>query len=336
MASCWRRARRSPCSATTTRRSKTASRGCRSRSSRRPRPATRSRSGRRPTCRRPTRRRRRPVCRPVDCRIRSGCWRSAAVAHDGAARGDRHLRRMSVTDLGALRATDPPERSMRPTLRALCAVAWLLLLGGAAAPQTKSTPAEIAAAMAKDPMLFYLAKGEADACGPGCSEWIAAEGHIDMGAPYRLRTLLAGLGKRKLPIFFHSPGGLSAQGMEIGRLLRQREMTTGVAMTVPAGCAAASEESCRALKRSGKPLAADLSSLGTCNSACVTALIGGKVRHVPPGARVGVHSAKPIQLQSNGVVKAVLQGKVSPQSVAQMRRYHQEMQIAAELFDLGA
>jgi hypothetical protein len=228
------------------------------------------------------------------------------------------------------------DHAARPKLRALLAGAVLILLAAPAAAQTTRTPADVAAAMAKDPMVFYLAKGEPDACGPGCSEWIAAEGHIDVGAPQRLRTVLASLGKRKLPVFFHSPGGLGWHATEIGRLLRKREMTTGVSRTLPAGCAAASEESCRALKRSGQPLQAELSSLGVCNSACVLALIGGKIRQVPPGARIGVHSAKPVLLQSNGVMKAVLPGRVSAESAAQTRRYHQEMQIAAELFDLGA
>ena len=57
-------------------------------------------------------------------------------------------------------------------------------------------------------MIFFVAKGEPNACGPGCSEWIAAEGTIDSGAPKRLRAFLKGLGKRKLPMFLHSPGGL--------------------------------------------------------------------------------------------------------------------------------
>ena len=30
-----------------------------------------------------------------------------------------------------------------------------------------------------EPMIFFLAKGERDACGPGCSEWIAAEGMFE-------------------------------------------------------------------------------------------------------------------------------------------------------------
>jgi hypothetical protein len=31
---------------------------------------------------------------------------------------------------------------------------------------------------------FYLARGEADACGRGCNEWIAAEGKIDLGGAF--------------------------------------------------------------------------------------------------------------------------------------------------------
>ena len=30
-----------------------------------------------------------------------------------------------------------------------------------------------------EPMIFFVAKGEPNACGPGCSEWIAAEGMFD-------------------------------------------------------------------------------------------------------------------------------------------------------------
>ena len=31
-----------------------------------------------------------------------------------------------------------------------------------------------------EPMIFFVAKGEPNACGPGCSEWIAAEGTFDV------------------------------------------------------------------------------------------------------------------------------------------------------------
>ena len=50
------------------------------------------------------------------------------------------------------------------------------------------------------PIAFFLAKGEADICGPGCREWIAADGTIDPAAAPRLRAFLTRLGKRQLPI----------------------------------------------------------------------------------------------------------------------------------------
>ena len=83
----------------------------------------------------------------------------------------------------------------------------------------------------------YLAKGEANACGDGCSEWIAAEGYFDNGAAGRMRAFLQRHGARKLPVYFHSPGGDGAAAMAIGRLLRERGLTAGVGMTIPRACA---------------------------------------------------------------------------------------------------
>src|SRR5262245_14002565 len=117
------------------------------------------------------------------------------------------------------------------------------------APKTK-------AAVRSQPMIFYLAKGENGACGTDCNEWIAAEGQIETGSAQQLRTFLTRLGKRKLPIFFHSPGGNVTASLAIGRLLRERDMTAGVSETVPVGCAGANEQACRALKQSGQVLTA--------------------------------------------------------------------------------
>jgi hypothetical protein len=69
--------------------------------------------------------------------------------------------------------------------------------GGAAKPQSVTAGSPAAAGPLPEPgtaspaviklagmpdMEFYLARGEADACGRGCNEWIAAEGKIDLGA----------------------------------------------------------------------------------------------------------------------------------------------------------
>src|SRR5262249_25728942 len=52
------------------------------------------------------------------------------------------------------------------------------------------------------PITFFIAKGEAGMCGPGCGEWIAADGTIDRAAGQRLRAFLERTGGRKLPIYF--------------------------------------------------------------------------------------------------------------------------------------
>jgi hypothetical protein len=170
-------------------------------------------------------------------------------------------------------------------------VSIMLALAAPAAAQSDGGSKKASAA-SQTPMMVYLAKGEADTCGPGCSEWIAGEGRFDDSAAQRLRALLSRIGKRRLPLFFHSTGGLATPATEIGRLLRVREMTAGVYQTIPAGCAGASEQVCRALKQSGQVLPATLRNIARCDSACVFALIGAKERQVPPGARLGIHAVK--------------------------------------------
>jgi hypothetical protein len=78
-------------------------------------------------------------------------------------------------------------------------------MSSALAAGTNAASAEPQPTQVWPPIVFYVAKGDPNACGPGCGEWIAAEGTIDENAPRRLRGLLNGLGQRKLPIFFILP-----------------------------------------------------------------------------------------------------------------------------------
>src|SRR5438477_5039641 len=87
------------------------------------------------------------------------------------------------------------------------ALILLPIAGFAAAQSERSGAPKTKKVSSTPPIVFYLAKGEDNACGPDCNEWIAAEGQIDAGAAQRLLTILTRLGKRKPPIFFHSPGG---------------------------------------------------------------------------------------------------------------------------------
>ena len=144
------------------------------------------------------------------------------------------------------------------------------------------------------PIEFYLAHGDVNACGPGCSEWIAAEGKIDIGAADRFRQLLKKLGERRPPIYFHSPGGNLSGSLALGRLIRDKKFTVSVGHTIPRDCGSdkQSDNSCAAQKRSGTAIAAEISPVSVqCNSGCVYALAGGTVRLVPPGVKLGIHDA---------------------------------------------
>lgn len=151
---------------------------------------------------------------------------------------------------------------------------------------------------------FYVATSEPGICGDGCSEWIAAEGAFDTDAGARFIAFLRKLPKQKLPIYFNSPGGNVDQALIIGRVMRERGLTASVGRTIPEGCYPLREkddDTCRALKASGKVLTADLrAARSMCNSACVYALVGAAERQVPAGSRLGVHSGKVVLFRLAG------------------------------------
>jgi len=148
-----------------------------------------------------------------------------------------------------------------------------------------------------EPMIFFIAKGERDVCGPGCSEWIAAEGMFDgPEVERRFRDLLDTVKGRNLPIVFNSLGGIIGQALVLGRVLRERRMAASVGESYPEGCKAriAADESCRQIMQANRELKAQLRTTGAvCYSACVYALLGASARHVPADARVGIHAPAP-------------------------------------------
>jgi len=158
--------------------------------------------------------------------------------------------------------------------------------GPATKPPVAPDPAVI------HPMVFYDAHGEANACGPGCSEWIAAEGKIDSGTAARLQQLLARLKGARPPLFFHSPGGSAIGSISLGEVIRARKLTVSVGHTVPLTCGRdpKNQNSCDAEIRAGHSIEAKLELLtAMCNSACVYALAGGVIRLIPPWVTLGIH-----------------------------------------------
>jgi hypothetical protein len=173
------------------------------------------------------------------------------------------------------------------------------------------------ARLRSEPMIFVVATGEPNACGRGCTEWIAGQGRFDEGAAQRFREFLAVLAKRDLPIFFNSDGGLVREAVQIGLILRENRMTAGVARTVPEGCQLGFplDDACRRLMQSKREHRARLYFGGSrCASACVYAIIGASTRNVDPGATLRIHSSvgREIDKTENSLRRYVMGMGVDP------------------------
>jgi hypothetical protein len=126
-----------------------------------------------------------------------------------------------------------------------------------------------------DAMIFYLAHGAADACGPGCSDWIAAEGTVQWDTHKRLINILDRQAGRKLPVVIHSWGESNLNvATSLGRILRSRGIDTMAEPTEVDACRGKAEAECFALKRPGGPLDARMRApdAAPCDLACALIL----------------------------------------------------------------
>lgn len=210
----------------------------------------------------------------------------------------------------------------------LCAPAHLFAASKNAAalkPSDAKLLERVKADYERFPIVFFLARGGKDACGPACSEWIAAEGVFDPAAARRLRDFLATMPRADLPIAFNSVGGHMGQAIEIGLLLRERRMAAMVARTLPVECRSdLTTETCRRLVRAqGAHRAQLVTNKALCASACVSAFIGASERKVGRGATLGIHS--PLMPQTE-----------TTKFNDEMRRYVTELGVDAALIDATA
>jgi hypothetical protein len=175
----------------------------------------------------------------------------------------------------------------------------MLAIGGSNVTlgQTRSggeaRPAVGGVASLPDAALIYPAQGAPGACGENCSHWLAAEGTIHWDGHTRFTAALDRFADRKHPIFLNVRGQSDLNvAMSIGRLLRERGYDIGVGQTIADQCRGLNDSDCVALKRSGVSLPASLSSIGTCDVACVLILAGGVRRTLPEDTTIVIQNTK--------------------------------------------
>jgi hypothetical protein len=184
-------------------------------------------------------------------------------------------------------------------------------------------------------MIFYVAHGPAGAGGPGCSDWIAAEGTVQWDSYKRLIAILDRQAGRKLPLVIHSWGESNLNvATSMGRILRDRGLDATAGATEVEACAGKAEADCFAAKRPGGPLDAKVSLPDpACDFACVLMLAGGVHRSLPQGARV-VLTGRVIRNRLAPNVSAEQRESLTAHFGDEYRRYLHDMGVEPELIDI--
>lgn len=189
---------------------------------------------------------------------------------------------------------------------------FLMLLCWPLVALAQSDGSDRGPAMPVAAMTFSLVAGEADACGPGCSRWIAAEGAILAATPMAFAEVAQVLSGEKPPVLIHSDGGVVDAAMALGRLVRRAGLATIVART----------------DRSGPRPAPALD--GVCHGACLYLLLAGTERAAAPGAVVSI---QPLAFPGPATdpFPEALRARLTAAALVRVRAYLGEMGIDAAL-----
>ncbi|MCK1273761.1 hypothetical protein IVB46_00695 [Bradyrhizobium sp. 61] len=211
----------------------------------------------------------------------------------------------------------------------------VLALVAATAAQAQQRPPIGLYGSPPDAMIFYVAHGPSGACGPGCSDWIAAEGTVQWDSYKRLIAILDRQAGHKLPLVIHSWGGSNLNvAVSMGRILRDRGLDATAGATEVEACAGKPEVDCFALKRPGGPLDAKVSLPDpACEFACVLMLAGGVHRSLPQGATV-VLAGRSIRNRRAPNVAPEQRESLTAIFGEQYRKYLLEMGVEPELVDI--
>jgi len=209
------------------------------------------------------------------------------------------------------------------------------IAAGFASAQTAQRPPIGDFGSPPDAMIFYVAHGAADACGPGCSDWIAAEGTVQWDTHKRLIAILDRLADRKLPLVIHAWGESDLNvSTSLGRILRERGIDTTEGTTEVVACDGKSEAECFALKRPGGPLDARMNLKDArCDLACLLILTGGVHRSLPTGTRI-VLTGMVIRNRVAPHISDEHREGLTAHFGEQFRIYLREMGVDTELLDI--
>jgi hypothetical protein len=211
----------------------------------------------------------------------------------------------------------------------------IFVAAGIAQPQTPQRPPIGGFGSPPDAMIFYVARGAAGACGPGCSEWIAAEGTVQWDTHKRLIAILDRQAGRKLPVVIHSWGESNLNvATSLGRILRDHGIDTTAGSTEAEACNGKNETECFALKRPGGPLDARMNlSDPRCDLACVLMLAGGVHRSLPPGTKMTLGGMFIHNRLAPNVSEERREG-LTVRFGEQFRMYLRDMGVEPELLDI--
>ena len=180
----------------------------------------------------------------------------------------------------------------------VCVLAVLVgLVSETAAANKKSAAPTTPKSIYDGPMSVVIVRGWSQTCDPLCPEWISAEGEITGATPAAFARVFKAMGKKHLPIVIRSPGGAILAAVDIGRMIRKRELDVAVGATTFQGCLPIDKGCKLPVEQGGIYRGAALDYGGFCNSACPLILASGKVRLAPYGTTIGVHQPKTIWTQ---------------------------------------
>jgi hypothetical protein len=209
------------------------------------------------------------------------------------------------------------------------------IAAGFAQAQTPQRPPVGGIGSPPDAMIFYVAHGAAGACGPGCSEWIAAEGTIQWDTYKRLLAILDRQAGHRFPVVIHARGESDLNvATSLGRILRDRGIDTTAGSTEVEACNGKSGMECFQLKRPSGPLDARINlSEMRCDLGCVLMLAGGVHRSLPRGTRMILNGMFIRNRLAPNVSDEHREGLTARFS-EKFRLYLREMGVEPELLDI--